>query len=60
MRQKTWEIWFISSIIVFGSLFLVGTLPGSVDALPYFLWFFIPSVFNLAICIYNGTKESKL
>jgi len=58
MKQKVWEVWFISSIIVLGSLFFVGTLPGSVDAFPYFLWVFIPSMFNLAICIYYGTKES--
>jgi len=58
MKQKVWETWFIASIIVLGSLFFVGTLPGSVDAFPYFLWVFIPSMFNLAICIYYGTKES--
>ena len=60
MRQRVWEMWFIASLLVFGSLFFVGTLPGSVDAFPNFVWYFIPSVINLAICIYYGTKESTL
>ncbi len=58
MKQSTWEIWFIISVIVFASLFLVGTLPGSVNAFPYFLWVFIPSIINLAVCIICGTISS--
>jgi hypothetical protein len=60
MKQKVWEMWLIISVIVFGCLFFIGTLPGSVDAFPSFLWFFIPSIFNLAICVCYGTKESTL
>jgi hypothetical protein len=60
MKQNIWEVWFISSVgIVFG-LFMIGTLPGSVEVFPSFLWYFIPSVINLLICIYCGTKDSTL
>lgn len=58
MKQLTWERWFIISIVAFASLFLVGTLPGSVDTFPYFLWAFIPSIINLAACIICGTTPS--
>lgn len=60
MKQKTWEIWFVISVLVFSCLFLVGTLPGSVEAFPNFIWFFIPSTINLAICVIYGTKDSEL
>lgn len=60
MKQKFWERWFIVSLVVFGCLFFIGTLPGSVDAFPDFLFVFIPSVINLAICIMYGTKDSTL
>lgn len=59
MRQLAWERWFIISVVAFASLFLVGTLPGSVDTFPYFLWVFIPSIFNLAACVIFGTTPSK-
>ncbi len=58
MRQLAWERWFIVSVVTFISLFFIGTLPGSVDAFPYFLWAFIPSIINLATCVIYGTKES--
>ena len=59
MKQLTWERWFISSLVLFVALFFIGTLPGSVDTFPYFLWVFIPSIINLAACVIYGTKESK-
>jgi hypothetical protein len=60
MKQSIWEAWFISSVgIVFG-LFMIGTLPGSVEVFPSFLWYFIPSIINLLICLYYGTKDSTL
>ncbi len=59
MKQTTWETWFIVSIIIFAALFLVGTLPGSVETFPYFLWAFIPSIINLVVCVCYGAKESK-
>lgn len=60
MTQKIWERWFITSLVLFGALFFIGTMPGSVEAFPNFLWAFIPSVINLAICLYYGTKDSTL
>ena len=58
MRQKAWERWFNISTIILFSLFLVGTLPGSVDAFPYFLWVFIPSIINMSVCVLYGLKPS--
>ncbi len=60
MKQRVWEMWFITSLAIFGSLFLVGTLPGSVEAFPNFLWYFLASTINLVICLYYGTKDSTL
>lgn len=59
MKQLAWERWFIVSVVALASLFFIGTLPGSVEAFPYFLWVFIPSIINLAACVICGTKESK-
>jgi lipopolysaccharide export LptBFGC system permease protein LptF len=57
MKQRFWEVWFISSVGVFLGLFMIGTLPGSVEVFPTFLWYFIPSIINLAVCLYIGTKK---
>jgi lipopolysaccharide export LptBFGC system permease protein LptF len=57
MKQSIWEVWFISSVGIFLGLFMIGTLPGSVEVFPTFLWYFIPSIINLAVCLYIGTKK---
>lgn len=59
MKQRVWELWFLSSVIVFGTFFFVGTIEGSQEAFPNFLWGFIPALFNLAICSYYGTRPIK-
>jgi hypothetical protein len=58
MKQSTWEAWFIVSIIASSSLFFVGTIEGSRDMFPNFLWAFIPSIINLAVCLYYGLKHN--
>jgi hypothetical protein len=58
MTQKFWERWFIASLVLFCALFLLGTLPGSIELFPDFLFVFIPATINLAICIIWGTKDS--
>lgn len=57
MKQSIWEAWFISSVGISFGLFMIGTLPGSVEVFPTFLWYFIPSIINLAVCLYYGTKK---
>lgn len=59
MRQRVWELWFLLSITVFGAFFFVGTIDGSQEAFPNLVWVFIPSIINLAVCLYYGTKPSK-
>jgi lipopolysaccharide export LptBFGC system permease protein LptF len=59
MKQITWEVWLYISVFVFFSLFFMGTMPGSVTAFPNFLWYFIPSVINLAVCLFYGLKDSE-
>lgn len=58
MRQKVWEIWFIISVVISIALFLVGTLPGSVDTFPDFLYGFIPAIINLVVCVCYGLTSS--
>ena len=57
-KQNQWEIWFISSIIIFTAYFLVGAFPGSKIAFPSWPYFFVISIINLLICLYFGTKKS--
>ena len=59
MRQKTWEVWFISSLIVFSVLFFVGTVEGSAEVFPNLLWGLVPSFINIAVCLYYGSKPNK-
>ena len=59
MRQHVWELWFLSSALVFFAFFFIGTIDGFQQAFPNFLWVFIPSIINLAVCIYYGTKQTK-
>lgn len=59
MRQKFWELWFLVSVVVFSAFFFVGTLEGSREMFPNFLWGLVPSIINLAICIYCGFKENE-
>jgi hypothetical protein len=59
MKQRVWELWFLSSAIVFGTFFFVGTIEGNQEAFPNLLWGLIPSIINLAVCIYHGTKPIK-
>ena len=55
-RQFMWEMWFISSAVIFLSFFLVATMEGSKDAFPNLPIFATISLFNLAICVYKGCK----
>lgn len=59
MRQRTWELWFITSATIFVCLSFVGLVDGSMKAFPNFLWGFVPSLFNLFVCLYYGTKPTK-
>ena len=59
MKQRVWELWFLSSVIVFGTFFFVGTIEGSQEAFPNFFWGLIPAIINLAVCIYHGIKPIK-
>jgi hypothetical protein len=59
MKQDIWEVWFISSVGISFGLFMIGTLPGSVEVFPTFLWYFIPSIINLAVCLYYGNKKDS-
>ena len=59
MRQHVWELWFLSSALVFGGVFFLSTIDGFQEAFPNFLWVFIPSIINLALCSYYGTIPSK-
>lgn len=59
MRQHVWELWFLSSALVFGGLLFISTIDGFNEAFPNFLWGFIPALFNLAVCVYYGTTPSK-
>ncbi len=59
MKQRVWELWFLSSAVVFGAFFFVGTIEGSQEAFPNLFLGFIPAMFNLAVCSYYGIKPSK-
>jgi len=59
MNQRVWELWFLLSALVFGGIFFLSTIEGFEEAFPNFLWVFIPSIINLAVCVYYGTKQTK-
>lgn len=59
MKQRVWELWFLSSATVFGAFFFISTIEGSEQAFPNLIWGFIPALFNLAVCVYCGTKPTE-
>ena len=56
MKQKTWEIWFILSCIIFLSLIFIGTLEGSKQFCPNWLYYTLGSIINMLVCIYVGIR----
>ena len=56
MKQKTWEIWFILSTIIFLSLIFIGTLEGSKQFCPNWLYYMLASITNMLAAIYVGLK----
>ena len=59
MKQKTWEIWFVLSIIIFLSLMIIGTLHGSKQFCPNWLYYILGSIINMLACIYIGIKTTS-
>ena len=56
MKQKTWEIWFILSCIIFLSLIFIGTLEGSKQFCPNWVYYTLGSIINMLTCIYVGIR----
>ena len=56
MKQRTWEIWFILSCIIFLSLIFIGTLEGSKQFCPNWLYYILGSIINMLVCIYVGIR----
>lgn len=56
MKQKTWEIWFILSCIIFLSLIFIGTLEGSKQFCPNWLYYTSGSIINMLAAIYVGVR----
>jgi hypothetical protein len=59
MKQSTWEVWFIASVLLFSAVFFVGTVEGSREVFPNYVWALGSSVINLAVCFYYGSKQDK-
>lgn len=54
MKQKTWNIWFTLSTIIFLSLIFIGTLEGSKQFCPNWLYYMLGSIINMLAAIYIG------
>ena len=56
-KQTIWEMWFITSIILFVNTIFIGTTEGSVQMFPHFdVWLGIVFL-NLVFCVFNGLKQ---
>jgi len=56
-KQTMWEMWFVTSVIVFLATMFVGTIEGSVQMFPHFdMWLGLVFL-NLVFCIFNGLKQ---
>lgn len=56
-KQTMWETWFVTSSVLFASIFFVATLDNSRIDFPNLPYLAIPATINLAICIYKGSKK---
>ena len=56
-RQTIWELWFVTSVILFIASVFIGTTPGSVQMFPHFdMWLGVVFV-NLIACITVGYRK---
>lgn len=53
-NQFLWEVWFYTSTSLFAFMFILGTLDGSKEFLPNYLWYFGASFINVMACIIIG------
>ena len=56
MKQRTWNIWFTLSTIIFLSLIFIGTLEGSKQFCPNWLYYMLGSIINMLAAIYIGVN----
>ena len=56
-NQTAWEMWFVSSCIIFLCYTFVGTIQGSKEVFPNWIVFYIISIINLIACVIVGTKK---
>ena len=56
MKQRTWNIWFTLSCIIFLSLIFIGTLEGSKQFCPNWLYYMLGTIINMLACIYVGVR----
>ena len=59
MSYVKWEIWFVLSMISLISMLFIGTLPGSVQAFPNYLYGLALVVINFIVCIAYGNKTKS-
>ena len=61
MKYSTWFKWINASLVLLIIIAFIGTLPGSVQVVPYWPLLISLSLINLALCIIIGKiiKEDK-